>query len=415
MSEYTNTRETIGEQAALDGLIGHTLTEYVDTEVTQLGQYAFYKNNIIQSVKLPNVTAVPNYAFQDCTELVTADLSGMMSVGQYGFSGCSKLENIDLTNVTTLSNYAFQNCSSLKQVNLPDVGSIPRSCFTGCGKAQWFKIATNKTSVISLSRNDAFNNTGRALIFVPDDLVSSYKSASNWSNFASKIYGIGDFATAPIWDETEITDSWDTIATKIGNGTATSSYKLGNYKTIDLGTEGTVRAQIIAVNSDELSGSTDKATFTWLLMECLTNTHKMNSTNTTIGGWKESGMRGYLSTTILALLPATLQSLIKEVKKYSDSYDSNSTKVANELTTDKLWVPSAYEIYGGSSYETSGVTYASVFPSDSTRIRYKGTSAGYWWLRSAYSTSDFRVVAGGGTFYTSTASTTYGVVFGFCT
>lgn len=64
----------------------------------------------------------------------------------------------------------------------------------------------------------------------------------------------------------EITDSWDTILTNIANGTA--EYKLGNYKPLDLGSEGTINMQIVAENKDQQEDGT-KARYTFLSKELL--------------------------------------------------------------------------------------------------------------------------------------------------
>jgi len=58
----------------------------------------------------------------------------------------------------------------------------------------------------------------------------------------------------------EIADDWETICANIDNGTA--AYKLGNYKPIDLGTEGIINFQIVAENADEkASGGNAKYSF----------------------------------------------------------------------------------------------------------------------------------------------------------
>ena len=56
-----NTRETLGEQATLDGLINHTLTSFEEDGVTTLGNYALYRNSALTSVKFPNLTNTGQY------------------------------------------------------------------------------------------------------------------------------------------------------------------------------------------------------------------------------------------------------------------------------------------------------------------------------------------------------------------
>ncbi|MBR0411049.1 MAG: hypothetical protein IJI25_08625, partial [Eubacterium sp.] len=72
----------------------------------------------------------------------------------------------------------------------------------------------------------------------------------------------------------EIEDDWATIVSKIANGTAT--YKVGNYKPLDLGTEGVVNMQIVGKNTSPLASGSGTATYDWLSMELLATSHRMN-------------------------------------------------------------------------------------------------------------------------------------------
>ena len=74
----------------------------------------------------------------------------------------------------------------------------------------------------------------------------------------------------------EITDDWATIISKIANGTA--AYKLGNYKPLDLGSEGIVNMQIIGRKASPLASGSGTATYDWLSMEPLKTDHRMNPT-----------------------------------------------------------------------------------------------------------------------------------------
>jgi hypothetical protein len=74
----------------------------------------------------------------------------------------------------------------------------------------------------------------------------------------------------------EIADDWATIISKIANGTAV--YKLGNYKPLDLGSEGIVNMQIIGRKASPLASGSGTATYDWLSMELLKTDHRMNPT-----------------------------------------------------------------------------------------------------------------------------------------
>ena len=209
----------------------------------------------------------------------------------------------------------------------------------------------------------------------------------------------------------EITDSWDTILAAIDDGTYKTKYKIGNYKPLDLGTEGTVNMQIVAFDADELT-SGGAAPVTMISKELLANQREMNSSKITEGGWPATQMRSELSTVIKPLIPANVASRIKTVKKYSWDANTSTELVSN----DDLWIPSGREVGNAiSDIEISGPDYTTVFKDNASRIKERSSSTSYWWLRSAISSINFYYVnrsghPGNG----NGANNMYSVALGFC-
>lgn len=216
-------------------------------------------------------------------------------------------------------------------------------------------------------------------------------------------------------EDVEITDSWDTIIANIDNGTYKTKYKIGNYKPIDLGeTYGTaINMQIVAMDADELaSGGT--APLTFLAKELLLQTSKMNTTKTNANGYPATNvMKPLLDNTIYPLLPNNIKERIQRVNKTYYDYTTTSTLTSVE----KLWIPSAREMFGGTSYESSGPDYTALFTDATSRIKKRSGSAQYYWLRSALSSGafDFCSVGSSGGVSGGYASFAYGVCLGFCT
>ena len=134
-----------------------------------------------------------------------------------------------------------------------------------------------------------------------------------------------------------------------------------------------------------------------------------------VGGWKNSEMRAYVKNTIKPSVQENVRNAMKEVTKYTDGWSTSNTKVANEATTEDLWLFSAAEIFGLSAgAETMGPTYKQLFKDSASRIKKNSSGfAAYWWLRSAYSAYDFRCVSGVGFLVSYSAGSTGGVVLGF--
>lgn len=176
----------------------------------------------------------------------------------------------------------------------------------------------------------------------------------------------------------EITDSWDTIIANIDNGTYKTAYKIGNYKPLDLGTEGTINMMIVEMDADELADGSGYAPLTFMGMTALA-TQKAHSTN----GWHNSAIKSYLNTSVKELVPASVKSRLQKVKKYSiESGD------LNYATEEYLWIPSARELNASGYWalESQGALYSKIFSDDASR---KLPSGAWYWLRSARSTVNY--------------------------
>lgn len=363
-----NTRTTLGSQATLDKLVAYELEALVDDFAGVVGSYALNKNTGLRNVELAGCTGVRPYGLAHCTNLECVDIGG---------------------NTCTIEASAFNGNSAMTALIL------------------------RGNSVATLSATSAFTGTKIAIgfggIYVPSSLVNSYKTATNWSTYASNIYPINDY---PKTDYSSITDSWAEIFAAEENGTYSSKYHVGDTKSLEINGE-TIHMQIAAIDSDVLSDGSGNAKISWLCKN-LHATHNMNSSNTTTGGWASSDMRTYLTDTILPLIPTNVRNQIKTVDKTYYDYGSTSTLTSS----DSIWIPSTREVCftGGNLKETSGVQYSSLFTGDTARIKYNSSgSATSWRLRSASSGSYFYSVNYNGSNTTNGASNSDGVVFGFCT
>lgn len=462
-----NTRDTIGDQATVDGLINHTLTSLEEDGIGIIGDRALYNNTALTSVNFPNATSIGEYAmagcsalqtalvpklatsgthaFNNCTSLESISMPQLATVSNYMFAGCSALSSVSIPNATQINQYAFQNCKDLTSIDLDGVTNIGNYAFSGTGigtlvipdatslgtyLCQGYRtgvVDQHKTVNLSSNRFNGANSlchlilrsttmctlttnalTGTAIaagigwIYVPTDLVATYKAASNWSNYASQIVDISEYPKA-LQDET-ISDSWSTIFANEDNGTYKTVYSLGDIKYMYL--NGTpMPMQIVAFDED-----TSK--ISWVCKNIL-DTHNMNPTGDTTGGWASSNMRAWLRETIYPMIDSTIRNRIVAVTK--NYYDA---KTSSRLTiSDTVWIPSEYEIFGKTSYENSGTLYTGVFTDATSRIKKYGLngSANDWWLRSARSAGVFQCVGSSGGTGFNGAGGAGGVVLGFCT
>ena len=188
-------------------------------------------------------------------------------------------------------------------------------------------------------------------------------------------------------------DSWSTIAANVKSGN-TSKYNVGDTKEVDLGSLGKHMVRIS--NMSECTNGETSETACGFVVEFadIITQHQFNSTETNVGGWKDSEMRTYVNSTIYNALPSDLQNIILTTKVIS-GHGSTSGET-NFETQDKLYLLNAQEVWSTNKYDTSvgtskqldyyknqGVTASSY----AGAIKQYNGRNDYWWLRSASSNS----------------------------
>ena len=282
--------------------------------------------------------------------------------------------------------------------------------YTPTYTVRFYNGSTLLQTVIGVAQGGTATYTGAT----PVDPVNNYPF-DGWSPQPTNIQADTDcYAQFHQPAAGEITDNWETIIQNITNGTA--NYSVGQYKPLDLGTEGIVNMEIVArgANASPLAAGGGNASYDFVAKELLTTKHAMNSNGTNTGGWENSDMRSYLKNTIKPLIPQAVRNAIKEVTKTSYRYD---TSAKNATTTDDVWIPSYREIFGGTDYESDGPVYGDIYTDNASRVKnvVGASSASHWWLRSAYSSDSygFRFVNTSGGSNDNFANSSYGVALGF--
>lgn len=421
-----NTRQTLGDQETVDALVSNTLTSLEEDGITTLADYSLYHHTALTSINFPNLTSIGICCFEGCTGITSVAMPNVTNIKQSSFRGCTGLTSISLPEATTLGIYAFGECSHLATVSVPklktldantfrychaltsfDVPStvtqIPATCFADSGLTT---LILRKDSMVTLANIDAFSNTPIAsfegIIYVPNELVSTYKADSKWKKFF--ICSIDDY---PVDISTLKPSSWAEVNIGVNNGDYIS-WPLGITVPLTSGSY-TFQMQLVAKDTDELSDNTGNAHTTWIARDIML-VARMNSSNVTTDGYAGSAMYETTLPNLKAGIDETIQGYMKSVKKTWKDETSSSTKTSDET----FWIPSNREIFGGTSSENAGCVYTEFFADAASRIKKMNGSAGNWWLRSASSTTAFGCVNSNGNDYSYGASYSRGVVPGFC-
>lgn len=138
---------------------------------TEIGYAAFQRCSKLTSVEIPNsVTIIDGHAFQSCSSLTSVEIPNSATIiGGYAFDGCTSLSSAEIPDsVTNISICVFRNCTALTSLTI------------------------RATAPPSLGASALFNTSSSLKIYVPSESVETYKSASGWSTYASKIQAISE-------------------------------------------------------------------------------------------------------------------------------------------------------------------------------------------------------------------------------
>ena len=199
----------------IDSLITREISGvYTNDRITKVGGSAFSSCSRIVEINLPKVTYVGNDAFSHCIKLKNISLPLCTTTGSNAFSYCA-FESISLPSCQSLGGGSVRGCKQLTSVNLPLVTTIKGSTFYGTPiqvldlpaltsiKASGLGYIDNlhtlilrNSNICVLENTNVFVGTkiadGAGYIYVPDNLVDSYKTATNWVTFANQIKPISE-------------------------------------------------------------------------------------------------------------------------------------------------------------------------------------------------------------------------------
>lgn len=170
-----------------------------------------YEKALEEVVVSADVSSLIAQMFKDCTALKALVLRNRTAISIA--EGCTALKTL-VTSSTDILEAAFKGCSSLERVVLPQfVGWIYKEAFAGTNipsviiprslRGMYTRafadnrklievdctIPSMNGSIPSLRDATIFENCPNVKIVVTDDMVSAYRDATNWSNYAHNIMG----------------------------------------------------------------------------------------------------------------------------------------------------------------------------------------------------------------------------------
>lgn len=115
----------------------------------------------------------------------------------------------------------------------------------------------------------------------------------------------------------------------------------------------TVTMQVAGFNHDDCADGTGTAGITFVSRGTV-GTRQMNSSDTTAGGWRDSGLRSWMNSELLGRLPSEVAEVVVPVSKLTNSVGETTDVSAVVATSDTLWTLSYSEIGGQMSTDDPG-------------------------------------------------------------
>ena len=193
---YINNQEVAGTIEKYDGSYSGNISEGDEWE-------AIFKSTIDNSfnnkiTELPDgITAIREYAFYKCKNLVITELpKTIKSIGINAFYGCNYLTELKIPeNITEIPSFCFSQCMHLKTVEiLGNITEIGVSAFYYASVIEKL-ILPNVTSVPTITSSTFMYSSifyDKGYVYVPDNLVDSFKTTTYWSSYKTQIKPISE-------------------------------------------------------------------------------------------------------------------------------------------------------------------------------------------------------------------------------
>ena len=168
----------------------NNLIDVGDTSnIINIGSSAFIFCNSLKKFILNEKITRLNNTFDRCYSLEYININNITYINNQTFQYCNKLiiDN-DLTIVTYIGYMAFRQCSSLTSIKLKDITYIGQEAFRDIN----VKYIYINNTIVPETGSNPFANI-KYNIYVPDESLESYKSATNWSKYAARIKGLSTF------------------------------------------------------------------------------------------------------------------------------------------------------------------------------------------------------------------------------
>ena len=176
----------------------------IPNSVTKIGLDAFKDSQQLTECVLPDsITEIGANTFIGCFNLTSNNFhipTNLKIIPANFISECDKITGtINLPSSITTLNSTCMDLTYIDTVKVNSIIGINSMAFNYCRKLAKFVIYANDgtDNLCAMYNSNVFNGTPiknkTGYIYVPDDLVENYKTATNWSVYASQIKPLSEY------------------------------------------------------------------------------------------------------------------------------------------------------------------------------------------------------------------------------
>ena len=146
---------------------------------SELEKFVAEHRELLQAIRLPNITEVPETCFRRCSALKSVDMPMVETIGDEAFSQCVALTTVSFLRVETIGVGAFFNCAALISVDMPKVIRIAGGAFSQC-----VALTSVDMPLVTMIGDDAFLGCSelRSVVMSQDMLDKHHATLSRESN-----------------------------------------------------------------------------------------------------------------------------------------------------------------------------------------------------------------------------------------
>lgn len=181
----------VNASATYNNFLGRAATSITLVGCTELGVRCFeYSSvNINNILSTPTLIKIDNYAFAYVRRSQAVSIPPGKTWGIYVFDSSLITEATFQSGVAIIPIGMFYQCAALEKVSIPaTVTEIQNLAFASCAKLSEITVLATTPPIITSDLLRSSKSTG--VIKVPSESLAAYKTAPNWSAFASRIQAI---------------------------------------------------------------------------------------------------------------------------------------------------------------------------------------------------------------------------------